>query len=76
MPMISKTPEKELPGRSVREIEEMIEPIEQYLLQTREVLDRIEKGIAELKKEGRCILDKDEVIHPQKNPAEGIGVKL
>ena len=51
MPMTSKTPEKELPGRSVREIEEMIEPIEQYLLQTREVLDRIEGHIKDLKKE-------------------------
>lgn len=76
MPMMGKTPGKELPARSVREIEEMIGTIQQYLQQTREVLDRIEKDIAELKKEGRIKRDKEEVVHPKKEPAEVVGMKL
>ena len=76
MPIMSKTPGKELPARSVREIEEMIGTIEQYLQQTREVLDRIEKDIEELKKEGRIKRDKEELVYPKKEPAEVVGMKL
>ena len=76
MPIMSKTPGKELPARSVREIEEMIGTIEQYLKQTKKVLDRIEKDIIELKKEVRIQREKDEIVHIQKDPAEEIGMKL
>ena len=76
MPMMNKTPGKDLPARSVREIEEMIGTIEQYLQQTREVLDRIEKSITELKKEGRIKKEKNEIVHPGKEPAEEMGIKL
>ena len=53
MSMMSKNPKKEKPARSAREIEEIIGTIEQYLVQTREVLDRIEEDISELRKESR-----------------------
>ena len=76
MPIMSKTPGKELPARSVREIEEMIGTIEQYLKQTKKVLDRIEKDIIELKKEGSIQREKDEIVYIQKDPAEKIGMKL
>ena len=76
MPMMNKAPGKELPSTSFREIEEMIGTIEQYLQQTREVLDRIEKDIEELKKEGRINREKDAIIHPKKDPAEVVGMKL
>ena len=44
MPMMSKNPKKEKPARSAREIEEIIGTIEQYLVQTREVKDRVKHG--------------------------------
>jgi len=47
MPMMTKNPRKEKVARSTREIEEVMGTIEQYLVQTREVLDRIEENITE-----------------------------
>ena len=76
MPMMSKSPGKEKPGRTVREIEEIIGTIEQYLEQTREALDRIDKDIAELKKESRIQREKDEIVPPKKEPANEMGMKL
>ena len=76
MPMMSKTPGKEPQARSTREIEEIIGTIEQYLQQTREVLDRIDKEITEMKKESRIQREKDEILHPKKAPAEVMGRKI
>ena len=56
--------------------EEIIRKIEQYLQQTREVLDRIKKIIEELKKGGRIIREKDETVHPGKDPAQEAGMSL
>ena len=63
-------------AHSEEDIREIIRTIEQYLQQTREVLDRIEKDIEELKKEGRIKRDKEEVVYPKKEPAEVVGMKL
>lgn len=76
MPMMSKTPGNEMSGKSVREIEEMIRAIEQYLQKTREVIDRIEKDIAELKKESKGRIEKSENIHLKKEPAKEAGRSL
>ncbi len=76
MPIMSKTPGKELPARSVREIEEMIGTIEQYLKQMKKVLDWIEKDIIELKKEGMIKKEKNEIVHPKKDSPEVVGMKL
>ena len=76
MPMMSKSPVKEKPRRTIREIEEIIGTIEQYLEQTREVLDRIDKDITELKKESRIQRDKGKAVHPKKEPANEKGMKL
>lgn len=76
MPMMSKTPGNEMPGKSVREIEEMIRAIEQYLQKTREVIDRIEKDIAELKKESKGRIEKSETIHLKKGPTKEAGRSL
>ena len=74
--MMTKNPRKEKAARSAREIEEIMGTIEQYLVQTREVLDRIEKNITELKKEGKLEIEKDEVIPPKKDAAEEVGRAL
>ena len=63
-------------ARSVEDIREIIRTIEQYLVRTREVLDRIEKDIEELKKEDRIIREKDETVHPGKDPAQEAGMSL
>ena len=76
MPMMSKKPGKEKPVRTVREIEEIIETIEQYLQQTREVLERIDVDIAEMKRENRILREKEGVIHPKKDPVNEMGMKL
>ena len=76
MPMMTKNPRKEKVARSTREIEEIMGTIEQYLVQTREVLDRIEKNITELKKEGKLEIEKDEVIPPKKVTVEEVRRKL
>ena len=76
MPMMSKTLGKEKPVRTVREIEEIIETIEQYLQQTRDVLDRIDVDIAEMKRENRILREKEGVIHPKKDPVNEMGMKL
>ena len=69
MPMMSKNPKKK-PARSAREIEEILGTIEQYLVQTREVLDRIEEDITELKKGGKLEIEKDEAISSKKIAAK------
>lgn len=76
MSMMSKIPKKEKPARSAREIEEIIGTIEQYLVQTREVLDRIEEDISELKKEGKLEIEKDEAIPSKKVAAKEVGMTL
>ena len=63
-------------ARSEEDIREIIRTIEQYLVRTREVLDRIKKIIEELKKEGRIIREKDETVHPGKDPAQEMGMSL
>ena len=63
-------------ARSEEDILEIIRTIEQYLQQTREVLDRIEKDIEELKKEDRINREKDETVHPGKDPAQEAGMSL
>ena len=63
-------------ARSEEDIREIIRTIEQYLVRTREVLDRIEKDIKELKKEGRINREKDETAHPWKDPAQEAGMSL
>ena len=60
-------------ARSEEDIREIIRTIELYLQQTREVLDRIEKDIEELKKEDRINREKDETVHPGKDPAQEMG---
>ena len=50
--------------------------IEQYLVQTREVLDRIEEDITELKKEGKLEIEKDEAIPSKKVAAKEVGKTL
>ncbi len=67
---------EEKPARSAREIEEIIGTIEQYLVQTREVLDRIEEDITELKKEGKLEIEKDETIPSKKVAAKEVGKTL
>ena len=47
-----------------------------YLQQTREVLDHNEKDIDELKKEDRINKEKDETVHPEKDPAQEVGMNL
>ena len=76
MSMMSKNPKKEKPARSAREIEEIIGTIEQYLVQTREVLDRIEEDITELKKGGKLEIEKDEGIPSKKIAVEELGRTL
>ena len=63
-------------AHSEEDIREIIRTIELYLQQTREVLDRIEKDIEELKKENRINREKDETIHPGKDPAQEVGMNL
>ena len=76
MPMMTKNPRKEKVARSTREIEEIMGTIEQYLVQTREVLDRIEEDITELKKEGKLEIEKDETIPSKKVAAKEVGKTL
>ena len=63
-------------ARSVEDIREIIRTIEQYLVRTREVLDRIEKDIEEMKKEDRINREKDETVPPEKDPAQEEGMNL
>ena len=63
-------------AHSEEDIREIIRTIELYLQQTREVLDRIEKDIEEMKKEDRINREKDETAHPWKDPAQEAGMSL
>ena len=63
-------------AHSEENIREIVRTIEHYLQQTREVLDRIEMDIEELKKENRINREKDETIHPGKDPAQEVGMNL
>ena len=63
-------------AHSEEDIREIIRTIELYLQQTREVLDRIEKDIEEMKKEDRSNREKDETVHPGKDPAQEAGMSL
>ena len=63
-------------AHSEEDIREIIRTVELYLQQTREVLDRIEKDIEELKKEDRINREKDETVHPGKDPAQEAGMSL
>ena len=63
-------------AHSEEDIREIIRTIELYLQQTREVLDRIEKDIEEMKKEDRINREKDETVHPGKDPAQEAGMSL
>ncbi len=76
MPMMSKKPKEDKPARSAREIEEIIGTIEQYLVQTREVLDRIEEDITELKKEDEPEIEKDEAVYSKNKAVEEVGRTL
>lgn len=58
-PEISSAAAKE--GRSAEEIREIIRTIESYLARTRESIERIEKFIAELRKETRVADEKEKI---------------